>query len=70
MMDIETGRIASAEEWEKMLAPERAKFTPIPEQLSIHAQALLEWRDQLRKEKARKRNRIARATRRKNRSKR
>ena len=46
---------------------EEAGFVPVPPHLDLAAQALLEFRNDVRKDRARRRNKIAKNSRRKNR---
>ncbi len=69
-MNPETGELLRRGEVEELEESVRADFVPIPERLDLHAQALLEFRDDQRKLRARQRNRIAKESRRRNRGER
>jgi len=66
-MNPDTSQLLSAKEIEALSRLEQNKFLSLPPALDLAAQAILEWRDRQLKLKRRKRNRIAKASRRKNR---
>jgi len=68
-MDPMTGQLVTMEELTRMEEELRNKFVPIPGDLQECAGRLIAFRDAKRKELNRKRNRMAKTSRRRNRGK-
>ena len=66
-MNPDTSELKRMDEIGLLPKEEQDKFVPVPASLDLAAQALLEFRDDLRKDRARRRNKIAKNSRRRNR---
>jgi hypothetical protein len=66
MMDLDTSELLRPEELEKLNQFSKDQFVPLPKYLDEAAKDILGWRDRKRKELARKRNKLAKNSRRKN----